>query len=166
MNRGNRATGAAMSVVFVGTYLFFGTELGYTRESAWWTHFTYMFQHAGWIHLIVNGISFFGVWRTLSRFVPAWRLATAFPIAAAGSFFCAHDLPTVGASGVVYALLGCFVALLAQRRIRFTEKGRPAVFVASLVLALAWSAVRRESNFELHVFAFGVMGVFCMRYEI
>jgi membrane associated rhomboid family serine protease len=140
---------------FILCFIFCGTEAGYTGTSPWWSHLTYNFQHAGIIHLLVNSLSFIGLFRLMERFLNRYRLAAL--IIATGfvaSFLSMHETPTVGASAMVYAMTGAFFALINLcRDIKILDKRKFALFVTSIAACLLVSALKGNSNFFLHVFA-------------
>jgi len=76
---------------------------GYSELSPAYTHFTYIFVHANIIHLFLNMFVFWKLYDYLGWF----ELLLSFIVAFVASFY-AYNLTTVGASGVVFALLGIF----------------------------------------------------------
>ena len=56
--------------MFVLVHVLCGMELACAPGTPWWTHLTYLFQHAGWWHLAVNALSFVGMSRLVARFLP------------------------------------------------------------------------------------------------
>jgi membrane associated rhomboid family serine protease len=138
-------------LAFITVFLLFDKRLGYTDTSPVWTHFTYMFQHAGTGHLILNSVAFIGMFRTLKGFMGKWRLAVAIvAIAFAASFLSLHALPTVGASGMVYAMTGILLGGIASKKIRTPEKKQLCMFILAVTIALASSFFKNGSNFWLH----------------
>jgi membrane associated rhomboid family serine protease len=114
-------------LTFIIVYVSFGLELGYTDSSLWYTHFTYMFQHAGIVHLLLNSIAFISLFTALEKQVNKWLLsACIIAISFLASFAAMHDMPTVGASGMVYAMIGMFFGMVtrgAERKAGQTYKG-------------------------------------------
>ena len=95
---------------FMLVFLFFGKEIGYSDGSPWWTHFTYIFQHGSWLHLLLNSVALWSLFHVINRFYrPVIIFIVAVAVAVAASFFCIYDKPVVGASGMVYSLLGWMV---------------------------------------------------------
>ncbi|MDR1455212.1 MAG: rhomboid family intramembrane serine protease [Tannerella sp.] len=140
---------------FVPVYLFFDLSPGYTVASPWWTHLTYQFQHAGIMHLLVNSLAFAGMFRLLEKSVNGYLLsALIIAVGFAASFLSMHERPTVGASAMVYAMIGIFLALLALRReLKIVDRRKFALFVMSIFAGLVIGALKENSNFLLHVYA-------------
>lgn len=144
-------------LIFISVYSFCGLELGFSASSPVWTHFTYIFQHAGMMHLIINSLAFISVYRSvqsLGNTRPA--LPLAFLIACGISFVTVRELPTVGASGLVYALLGIYTGLtLCREDIRIISRNRYLVFLFCILLGLTISYFKHNSNFLLHAGCYG-----------
>lgn len=89
-------------------------DVGVYVGSHVWGRFTYHFFHAGFIHLMLN------LWCFLSCVfladVSAGALAAAFVIAC--SVPALSPVPTVGLSGVCYAMLG-FIMLRSPGKLRY-----------------------------------------------
>jgi membrane associated rhomboid family serine protease len=138
--------------VFIAVYLLFGLELGYCRTSPLYTHFTYMFQHATILHLILNAISFWSSYWLLEKFINKyWLFPIAAAIAFAASFFAMKDLPTVGASATVYAMSGMLVGMTVNGRLKIANKKNFILLVVGVVLSLTISLIKANSNFSLHL---------------
>jgi membrane associated rhomboid family serine protease len=148
-------------LIFLVCFAWLDTNIGYTNASPVWTHITFQFQHAGVVHLLVNSFSFVGIFRLLERFVNRWLLAASIIIAGfTASFLSMYKTPTVGASAMIYAMIGMFLFLLARcSDIRVRDKRRFAVFIAGILVCLSISALKVNSNFLLHLSAliFGVL---------
>jgi membrane associated rhomboid family serine protease len=95
-------------------------QLGWLR---WWTPFTSMFIHAGWIHLFSNMLSLYifgdnvedqlGHLRYFFFYIGSGLAASAAHLVAhAGS-----PNPTVGASGAIAGILGAYLVLFPSARI-------------------------------------------------
>lgn len=162
--------------------------VGYSISSPWWTHCTYMFQHAGVIHLAVNSIAYIGMLRSLEglklsasasasasagrgvesidnkadrknkiceglRNLP-YSLAFVFSVwilSVVATYGTAHDVPTVGASGMVYVMIGFYIGVtLLKESIRIVDRRRYGIFLLGVVLCLGISALKGNSNFLLH----------------
>jgi membrane associated rhomboid family serine protease len=148
-----------MKYLFVLTFILcfslFDTGIGYTSTSPLWTHITYQFQHAGIFHLLVNSFSFIAMFRLLEKFVNKWMLAAIIlSIGFTASFLSMYHTPTLGASAMVYALVGIFFSLINLcRDIRILDKRKFTLFAISVVACLIISATKANSNFFLHLFA-------------
>lgn len=138
-------------VAFVAVYAFFGLELGFTTDSAWWTHFTYWLQHGSIMHLVLNVVSLWGLMAALERFMrPAVMLTLAIVIAVGVSWLVSYGIPVVGASGVVYALVGMYMSLIIRGRIRFASIFNMWLFFISVFTFLIISFAKTNSAGMLH----------------
>lgn len=144
-------------IIFIATYLLSDLSVGYYELSPLYTHFTYMFQHAGWMHLILNSLAFIGLYRALSKELK-FVLLRIILIAFVGSFMSVYLVPTVGASGMIYAMLGMCLGL--QFTGRWKLKNLKFVLF-SIAFMLLISFFKHTSNFGLHVWClvFGVLDI-------
>jgi membrane associated rhomboid family serine protease len=141
--------------VFILVYILFDERLGYTNDSPLWTHFTYQFQHSGVIHLLLNSFAFIGMFRLLEKFVSRTALSlSVIVVGFTASFLSMYDIPTLGASSMVYAMIGIFFAMANLcNDIRIIDKKKFSLFILSLIVCLTISALKSNSNFFLHVFS-------------
>ena len=152
-------------LIFILVYCFYGKELGFTSTSLWYTHFTYMFQHAGWIHLIMNSIAFVGIFRVLKAFYRKRVICTIILISAyCSSLFSSHSIPTMGASGMIYAMFGMFTSLLVEKQITWNKN--TALFYGSIILTIVISLLKPNSNFLLHVYSMFFGFIYSLNYWI
>ena len=138
-------------------YLVYDVSLGFSGTSEWWTHFTFAFQHAGWPHLIINSLVFINSFGSLERRVKWYVLLPVIYMASlVSSLFFIPDLPTVGCSGMIYAMFGMLLVIVIKNNARKQQK---IMFCASLALMLILSFLSKNSNFFVHVisFALGVL---------
>ena len=140
-------------ISFIITYACFGNEIGYTSTSPLWTHFTYMFQHSGIAHLIINSVAFISLFEALSRQINKYRIAIySVTIAFLASFLpgAAFDIPTVGASAMVYAMIGMYISVLFRVRV---DKKKFALYLLIIATCLMVSYFKQNSNFWIHLYA-------------
>jgi len=147
-------------LIFIIFYSFFGLELGYTQLFPIWKHFTYIFQHAGIIHLLINSLSFISAWIIMKRFYKkGYFYLVPFVLAFLTSFIplCIFDKPTVGVSGVVYAMIGMILPYFNFKK--------AYLFYLSIAVSLIVSFFIHSSNFYLHLFCFisGVLFTVCYK---
>jgi membrane associated rhomboid family serine protease len=147
-----------MKYLFVLVFIFvltaFDKSIGYTDISPWWTHLTYMFQHTGILHLIVNSLAFIGMFRILEKIVDKYvLLAAILSIGFIASFLSMYKIPTLGISGAVYAMPGIYFALVRVKRLTVIDRKKFYLFVFSVILCLSFSFFNPHSNFRLHVFS-------------
>lgn len=137
---------------FVGVYYFFGLELGYTVTSPWWTHVTYMFQHANVWHLLLNSFSWWVLFKALERFYRPWVIAAgAMLVAVVASWLCVYSVPTVGASGMIYALMGAFLMLVATGKLVYRRRADLILLIVSVVTFLVIGFIKHNSAGLLHL---------------
>lgn len=114
----------------------------------------YHFFHASWLHVIINGICFYLLYNPVRalwhhRFpqlsIVNYHLSTVNSAILAG-LFAAKDIPTVGLSGVIFAMLGQLLLLNPTKKqlINF-------VYVA---IAVIFQCFFGHSNVGLHIYAF------------
>ena len=139
--------------IFIFTFAWFDKSIGYTNSSPLYTHFTYMFQHAGIIHLVINSLSFLGMFRTMEKYINKWLLSgVCILFAFLTSFFSSYNIPTVGASAMIYIMIGMFLSItLLYKDVKINDKRKYFLFVFSVFISLIVSAFRHNSNFSLHI---------------
>jgi membrane associated rhomboid family serine protease len=90
------------------------------------------------------------------RLLAALVLAIGF----AASFLAAYDVPTVGASAMVYAMTGMFLSMANLcRDIRIIDKRKFARFILAILACLIVGAAKGNGNFFLHLFAMMIGGI-------
>lgn len=125
------------------------------------SHITYMFLHAGIIHLLINSLSFISAWIIMKRFYKkGYFYLVPFVLAFLTSFIplCIFDKPTVGVSGVVYAMVGMILPYFNFKK--------AYLFYLSIAVSLIVSFFIHSSNFYLHLFCFIVGVLFTVFYKI
>lgn len=142
-------------LIFIVVYIICGLEIGYTYQSSLYTHFTYMFQHSGIVHLLINSLAFIGMFRTMEKFVNKWLLSVSIIIISfAASFTAMYDIPTVGASAMIYAMIGMFFGMTIYcKNIKITDTKKYLLFLSVVVISLTISFFKHNSNFALHFFS-------------
>jgi rhomboid family protein len=101
----------------------------------WWSPFTCTLLHGGIFHLLGNLYFLWIYGRTCEKALGLWKFALLYLV---GAFFSvmAHvwtvpwlyrDVPTIGASGAISAVLGAFLVMFPKLKIRFLilAFGRP-----------------------------------------
>lgn len=135
------------------------TTLGVTCDSLGYA-FSYQFAHANWLHLSLNALSLVLMYKPIfniyelrfgesSSFLFFLSMYLGSVIAALPT---AMEVPTVGASGMVFFLLGALLALRPTK-----QQLKSYIFVAIAVLI---QVIRGSSNVPLHLFAFAIGGLF------
>lgn len=82
-------------------------NLAVSSGSPWWTHLTYMFGHAGWLHYALNGAA----WLMMRKIATRERTLAAIVTAA---LIPATDVPVLGWSVVLYYYLGLCLANMSM----------------------------------------------------
>lgn len=140
--------------VWVLIYAFFDLSLGYSSTTPVWTHLTYSFQHASFIHLVLNCVGFFFMMRALEiRYRPAVLIGVAYIISVGASFMVYYPKPVVGASGMVYALIGMFAWVVLTNLPRIVGKARQnnILFLITIAAALIISLLNPVSAGRIHL---------------
>ena len=130
-----------------------GNELGYSSSSPVWTHATYQFQHLNWIHLLLNSWAFLSLCKVLRKALPlSLILAYSYLTSVIISFFSELDRPTVGASGIVYAMSGMFITIsLIGNKLKIVDYSKFLFFLFGVTIALILSAIKPHINFSCHL---------------
>lgn len=142
-------------IVFALVYLFADNSLGFCTGSALYTHVTFIFQHAGIIHLLINSLSFFLVYTTMRNIMSAYIFVPVALISTfVSSFVSIEIIPTIGASGMIYAMIGIYIcATLLNDTIKITDTRRYLLFLFIIALSLIVSIINPTSNFFLHAYS-------------
>lgn len=137
-----------LSLTFIIVYIFFGNEIGFATNSPWWTHFTYSFQHASILHLVINILVFINSFRVMESFL-SWKvlLPVIYSIATCASFASVQDVPTVGSSGMIYVMFGMMSYIVIFNSSSWKQK---RVFYFSILFMLCISYFNNNSNFMVH----------------
>lgn len=149
-------------LAFIIVYLVSDLSLGYSYVSPFYTHFTYMFQHAGWMHLILNSLAFIGLYRALNKQLKH-LLSRIIWIAFIASFISVYLVPTVGASGMIYAMLGMCLGLEFTGQWKLQNMKLVLFSIGAMLLI---SFFKNTSNFGLHVWClvFGIGDIMFSKY--
>jgi membrane associated rhomboid family serine protease len=91
--------------------------------SIWLTPFTSMFMHGGWLHLLGNMLFLWIFGNNVEdflgrvRFIPFYLAGGLFAIAVYTLFDPHSQVPLVGASGAISAVMGAYIVLYPRARI-------------------------------------------------
>lgn len=124
------------------------------------SHFTYLFLHANFIHMFLNSLSILATWIVMQRFFrKLYFFLVPFALAVATSFIplCIYAQPTVGSSGVIYAMIGMILPY-------FRFKNSKVLYLTVCISLLA-SFLIPKSNFWLHLFCLSGGIVFTVIYK-
>lgn len=92
------------------------SSFGYGYNTPLYTHFTYMFFHAGYIHLIFNSYVFYTLTNNIlfkNNFV---LFTLLYLIAVITSFIAYSDYPTIGASTMIFAMAGINFPIVKNKK--------------------------------------------------
>lgn len=116
--------------------------------------YIYQFAHASWVHLFINALSLILMYNPIKKIYDErfgyTRPIVYFAYAYLGSVLAAiltpQTIPTVGASGIVFFLLGELIMLRPTLR-----QLQGYIYVA---IAIIIQIIRGKSNVALHIVAF------------
>ena len=97
----------------------------------WWRLVTSMFLHGGIAHLLLNGWGFFQLGALFEVWLGSVQLLLVyFASGIAGSLASAYfgDVPSVGASGAIFGVLGALIAFLLRRHQFLTPQAKSLLF--------------------------------------
>lgn len=132
----NIAFGTVATLVAVFLFL---DPVGYIRGDVA-EHFVYMFFHANIFHLAGNALA---AWFTFRK---PCRIAAAYLVAVLCSFISYSDMPVMGLSSMIYALIGFNTVLM-----RYPLKAK-----ITLALALSLGLLLPNINGLLHILCFSL----------
>ena len=154
-----KTSGSLIILSFVVLYFVLDPYgFGYTAVSPLYTHVTYIFAHANMLHLAVNVVSFYYTYKILKRLnILRVALVASFVSAILASFMppC-NFVPTVGASALIYAMLGAPLGGVLARRLVVTDKKLFVKTYAFVGVATGIQFLIPDVNMAVHVWAFGV----------
>lgn len=136
-------------LVFITSFFYDTSVLGYSESTGMINRVTYMFAHASLVHFIINMVSF----NMLARAIKGGRgVVIGVVSAAAATFGSEMSIPTVGLSGVIYAMLGYIFALNPRC------KSYNMALLLAVAVNIALSFIVSSSNCTVHLLslAYGV----------
>ena len=89
--------------------------LGVSYGTPWWHLLTYSFVHVSLLHMLTNAAMHVYYWRFL-RQLPLWRvLAAIVPAVILSAWLARQQVPTIGASAVVFAEIGIVMTYMRRK---------------------------------------------------
>lgn len=135
---------------------------GISTTSPWWCLFTYSFVHLSFTHLLVNAFVFLSYWRKMKGIINLYffiPLIITVPVIAA--ILSAHTDITVGASGIIYAIIGIYIVAFPLPRNVLIK------FITLIVLSFALTCFLPTVNTGIHIYSFLlslVVSLLCRRF--
>ena len=105
-------------------------KIGYAIGTDIKTHFAFMFCHVGFIHLAMNMFVFYQLYDVLHKKLGLFLLPSCVIISFVSSFLCEYSIPTMGASGIIFSMIGMVFAFY-----KFEKK---AYITNSIMFALSF----------------------------
>jgi membrane associated rhomboid family serine protease len=108
------------------------------NEGQWWRLATSMFAHGGVLHLVFNAVALLSL-STLERRLGTQAFAGIFLAAGLGggiAHVATTEIPTVGASGAIFGLLGVLLLLAPTTQLNLFFLPVPAVVLMPLYLSV------------------------------
>jgi len=115
------------------------------RDREWWRLITHAFVHGGVLHLVFNVLAINAVGVPLERQIGSARflqlsLVTCLGGGAFVMLFSRGDVPTVGASGMVFGYAGALLLMLAREQARRLGQMIILNIAISLLPGVSWQA--------------------------
>jgi rhomboid protease GluP len=120
---------------------FFGAQWNELVAQGWyWQLFTSIFLHSGLTHLLFNAYALFILGRDVEAFYSAkWFLVIYLLSGLAGSvawYVLGDPVPSVGASGAIFGLIGAEAAFYVRNRKLFGQFGRQRLGNLAVLIAI------------------------------
>lgn len=132
-----------------------GAMQGVTIHSPLWHRLSYIFAHTHPLHLLLNGWGICSLLRSLARSLsPLYLLLTAVASGVLSTYIAATELPTVGASGVLYYLLGYDLVLRWAECYFRIDPHKMELYTLYLLATICLPAPLSTVNTWLHVVNF------------
>jgi len=105
-----------------GLYAWGGNHAPSVLGGQWWRLITYMFVHAGGMHILMNTFALLYIGMFLEPLMGRWRFLSAYLLTGIGAGLMSiamHPFSVgVGASGAIFGMYGVFLALLTTSYIK------------------------------------------------
>jgi rhomboid protease GluP len=109
------------------------------RAGEYWRLVTSMFLHGGLLHLALNGWALYQLGAMFELLLGSPRLLVVyFATGIVGSLVSAYfsSVPSVGASGAIFGVMGALIAFLLRRRAALTPQGK-----SILMQLVGWAVI-------------------------
>ena len=124
--------------------LFGDKENSLIRAGQWWRLITPIFLHGGWGHIIANGLTLLMLGVPIERIYGARKFFLVYMLAGiAGNLFSywLSPVPSLGASGALYGLMGAGLVFPLRFKSRIDPRARKAILTQLLRAALINGAI-------------------------
>ena len=130
-----------------GTVFNKGALLGFpiVHQHQYWRLVTSGFLHAGFLHLFFNMLFLYFMGPALERLIGRFNFVLVYFVALLGGSFGAllfqPNVPTVGASGAAFGVLGALIVVARARRIPIWSSGLGPLLAINVVFSLSISGI-------------------------
>jgi rhomboid protease GluP len=122
------ALGFGLQLWLGDTATAFGANYGpAVRDGEYWRLLTSMFLHGGFLHLFLNAWALYQLAGLFELLLGSGRLLVVYFVSGiAGSLASVlwRDVPSVGASGAIFGVMGALIAFLLKRRENLTPQAK------------------------------------------
>lgn len=144
----------------------FGIEYGYTCNSGILPRITYVFMHANLFQLIVNLIGINSMVNSITKITWYPKIITYSIISSIGTtYISSSPIPTLGASGILYFLIGIDLVLRWFGCYFKISKKKMAYYTMFIILFLTITSFSSKINYKLHIINF-LLGLTTGAYEL
>lgn len=119
-------------LMYVFSFWLDTSVFGYSQTTGVTERVTYMFAHSSLLHLVGNLVAFNLLWSALEKINLRWGVIVSFVAAILATWLSEMSVPTVGLSGVCFAMVGVMATRLY---------GNGDFMFALLTIALAQVAI-------------------------
>jgi membrane associated rhomboid family serine protease len=141
------STGSSLGAGGGGTVYTKGALFGplISIKHEYWRLITSGFLHAGFAHILFNMIFLYIMGPTLEQWIGRLAFgAVYFTSLLAGSFgalLFQPDIPTVGASGAAFGVLGALIVLARSKRISIWESGLGLTLAINVIFSISFKGI-------------------------
>jgi len=123
-----------------------------------------MFLHGGWLHLLSNGWALYQLGAVLELMLGSRTMLNVYLLSGlAGSFasMAWRDVPSVGASGAIFGIMGALIGFLLRRRAALSPSGKSLlqqlVLMAGINVYIGWTIPQIDLAAHFGGFVAGVL---------
>lgn len=129
--------------------------MGFSKHTPVYTHITCIFSHVNILHLLMNIIAYLSI-HNLCRQTQITKAALPYSFAAAiaASFLFQSELITVGASGMIYAMIGFLTGAALAGRLTVANRKTATLFLAFITINIIAGFFIPGVNATIHLTSF------------